>query len=231
MEKKGYIQSYTGSGKGKSTSAFGLTFRALGRDWRILLVQFLKGDDTTDENYGEIVSCKKFQEQITVIQSGRKKIVMENNKDEEDKRQAFITWNKMVAELYQGKASSEQLITGDYEGGFYTKYTPYDLLILDEILVALNLGLITQKSFFEFISKIKEDMPNLEIVLTGRMWSEPLFDKIKDISNLMSDIRCEKHYFQKTCKVCKREFEYRSVFCPNCGNPLETINARPGIEM
>lgn len=209
---------YTGSGKNKTTSAFGLTFRALGRGWNVLIAQFLKGDDSTNSNYGEIESCRLFSNQISILQSGRKKIVMEHNKDDEDKRLAHITWNSMLAELYKGKLKEDET------------FEPYSMLVLDEILPTLNLGLITQKQFFDFVELLKKEFPEIELVLTGRMWSDPLFDKIKDIADLMTDGRCIKHYFNKHCKVCKRSFEYRSNYCPNCGRELETINAREGIE-
>ena len=104
------------------------------------------------------------------------------------------------------------------------------MLVLDEILGALNLSLISQRTFFEFIRTMKEERPDLEIVLTGRIWSEPLYDKIKDIADLMTDLRCVKHYFEKTCSTCKRSFEFRSNYCPNCGATLATVPIRKGIE-
>lgn len=205
--KKGFIQTYTGSGKNKTTSAFGLAFRGFGKGFNILLTQFLKGDEAWD--YGEIKSCEKFKDQITIIQSGKKKIVMEHNKDDLDRQLAIKAFDEM-----------EELLFSNH----------YDLLVLDEILPALNLQLITQKRFFEFIQRCRTELPSIEIVLTGRMWSDSLYDKIKDISDLMTDGRCVKHYFDKHCDRCKRSFEYRSNYCPNCGNELVTINARDGIE-
>ncbi len=216
---KALIQTYTGSGKGKTTSSAGLAFRAIGKNWTILIVQFLKGQDCYD--YGEINTYRKFEDQLTVIQSGKKKIVVEHNKDKEDEVLAKNTWELFTKELSTGK----KYILDNVQS-----YKPYDMLILDEILPTLNLGLITQKQFFEFISHCRLNRPNLEIVLTGRMWSEALFDKIKDISDLVSDIRCCKHYFNKTCVKCKRSFEFRSNYCPNCGNELVTTPIRDGIE-
>lgn len=233
MDRKGYIQSYTGSGKGKTTSALGLAMRALGQDWNILITQFMKGDSSIERTYGELKACKLFKDNITVIQSHDKvpyKVILEHNKTEEDKLLVREAWLSMTDELNQGKVTTELFKAGDFEGGFMPQSKSYNMLILDEILGALNLGLISQKTFFDFIRQIREDRPDLEIVLTGRMWSEPLYDKIKDISDLMSDVRAVKHYFNKNCPVCKRDFEFRSNYCPNCGGELRTTGIRKGIE-
>ena len=57
MLKHGYIQIYTGDGKGKTTASLGLALRALGHGWKVLIIQFTKGDSAT--SYGEIVSSSK----------------------------------------------------------------------------------------------------------------------------------------------------------------------------
>ena len=227
--KVGLIQTYTGSGKGKSTSAFGLAFRAVGQDWNILIAQFMKGDSSTEKMYGELKSCRIFNNNITVVQSHDKvpyKVILEHNKTDEDKILVREAWLSMIDELHQGKAKKD-VRAADWVEEYHQ---PYNMLILDEILGTLNLSLISQKTFFDFIRQIKEERPDLEIVLTGRMWSEPLYDKIKDISDLMSDVRCVRHYFEKHCSTCKRSFEFRSNYCPNCGNELTTIPVRRGIE-
>ena len=58
MLEHGYIQIYTGDGKGKTTASLGLALRALGHGWKVLIIQFTKGDSAT--SYGEIVSSSKF---------------------------------------------------------------------------------------------------------------------------------------------------------------------------
>ena len=229
MQKCGLIQTYTGSGKGKTTSAFGLAFRAVGQDWNVLVAQFLKGDSAMDKVYGELKSCNKFSSSITVIQSHDKvpyKVILENNKTDEDKILVRETWLSMIDELNQGKLKKDVKAQDQVE----EYYEPYNMLVLDEMLGALNLSLISQKTFFDFIRLVKETRPDLEIVLTGRLWSEPLYDKIKDISDLMTDLRCVKHYFNKSCPICKRDFEFRSNYCPNCGKELVTVPLRKGIE-
>lgn len=210
MDKTGCLQVYTGSGKGKSTSALGLTFRAIGRNWNVLFVQFLKGDKATDRSYGELISAKKFSNNLKFIQSHNQyKVVLEYNKTDEDKRLVQSAWDKMLCHLNKKK---------------------YDLLVLDEILPTIGLRLITQRQFFKFIQDIRKERPDLELVVTGRIWDDTLFDKIKNISDYFTDMRAVKHPFNKHCPNCKRSFEYRSNYCPNCGNILITKSAREGIE-
>jgi cob(I)alamin adenosyltransferase len=211
MEKVGLIQCYTGAGKGKSTSALGLAFRALGRGWKVLIVQLIKGDKMTNNSYGELIAGRKFEDSLKIIQSHNEfKIVLDFNKTDEDERLVNEAWDKLLKE---------------------TQENNYDLIILDEILGTLCMGLITQKKFFDYVDYIKKNKPSTELVLTGRIWKEPIYDKIKNISDYMTDLRMVKHPFEKHCPICKRSFEYRSQFCPNCGHPLVTIKARLGIEL
>lgn len=202
MNKTGLIQTYTGGGKGKTTSSFGLVFRALSYNWKILIVQFLKCDPS-----GEIKSCSLFKNNITVLKNyDSSKIVMEGNKTLDDELLCQDLMNKAMDHIFGGA---------------------YDLIVLDEILPALCLNLLSQKQVFDII---KNKARNTELVLTGRIWDEEIYDKIKNVSDLMSDIRCVKHYFDKSCPNCKRKFEFRSNYCPNCGDELITVSSREGIE-
>ena len=200
MNKIGKIQVYTGSGKGKTTSAMGLAFRALGYNKKILIVQFLKGDSS-----GELKTCELFKDNITILRNyNSSKIVMEGNKTNEDYMLSQLLWHQLIGSSFD-----------------------YDLIILDEVLPCLCLGLVNQKQLFDFITNKPKE---IELVLTGRIWDEQIYDKIKDVSDLMSDVRCVKHYFDKSCPSCKRKFEFRSNYCPNCGGVLETTPSREGIE-
>lgn len=210
MAKRGLIQVYTGSGKGKSTASIGLAFRAIGRNYKVLIVQFLKGDKHTDRSYGELITAETFKDNLKIIQSyDDYKITTDENKTKEDERLTLQTWATMCCEAESGK---------------------YDLIVLDEVLVALCLGFISWARFSVFIKELRQKYPELELVFTGRIWNDSIYDKVKDLADYMSDIRAVKHPFNKHCPKCKREFEYRSNYCPNCGTPLITIPARRGIE-
>ena len=85
-EEHGYIQVYTGDGKGKTTASLGLAMRALGRDWKVLLIMFTKGGD----NYGELNSFRnlspKITKNLTIIQAGLDRIVYSDKKQKKMKK-------------------------------------------------------------------------------------------------------------------------------------------------
>ena len=205
----GLIHTYTGAGKAKSTSAMGLIFRAIGRNKKILLIQFLKGSETSDTSYGELIVGRKFSDNLKIYQShDQYKVVLESNKTDDDKDRVMKTWDILQEELKNN----------------------YDMIVLDEILPTLCLRLLSKRKFFKFIQDFK-NLPNRpELVLTGRIWVTDVYDRIKSISDYMSDVRAVKHPFNKHCPICKREFEYRSNFCPNCGRELISVPARAGVE-
>lgn len=84
--KHGYIQVYTGNGKGKTTASLGLAMRALGRKWKVLLVMFLKGGN----DYGELTSFQNLSPEIknnlTIVQAGLDRIAYSSNINNDDKK-------------------------------------------------------------------------------------------------------------------------------------------------
>ena len=141
FEKKGYIQIYTGNGKGKTTASLGLTLRALGRNWKVLIVMFTKGQEN---DYGEIISFSNIKSKLKIIQSGLNRVVYKNNANEQDKDEALKAWK------YTKKAISENC---------------YDLIILDELNIVLDLGFIELE---DVLQTLKNKPQELEIVITGR---------------------------------------------------------------
>ncbi len=136
---RGYIQVYTGDGKGKTTAAFGLALRAAGAGLRVLIIQFMKG-----QAYSETTALERFSPQIEVMQTGRNKCIRKEEVTEEDKQEAHRG-------LYRARQAFSE--------------SDVDLLILDEILVAHWFGLL---SLPEILSLIESKPNSLELVLTGR---------------------------------------------------------------
>ncbi len=137
---KGYIQVYTGNGKGKTTAALGLALRAAGYGQGSYIGQFLKG-----HLYGELISLEKLSPLIKIEQFGRKGFIhVTRNPDEEDIRLARKGLKKCREAMLSGK---------------------YRLIILDEINVAVYFHLLTEKEVLEFLEQKPE---NVEIILTGR---------------------------------------------------------------
>lgn len=177
--KHGYIQVYTGDGKGKTTASLGLAMRALGRCWKVLIIMFTKGGD----DYGELNSFRNLSPEIsqnlTIIQAGLDRIVYENNKTEAD-----------TAEIKKGWELAKNAIQND----------EYNLIILDEANIAIDMGFIDLN---EVIDVLKNKPEEMEIVLTGRNAKQ----EIIDIAHLVSEIKPVKHYWD-TGIAARKGIEY-----------------------
>ncbi len=177
--KHGYIQVYTGNGKGKTTASLGLAMRALGRCWKVLIIMFTKGGD----NYGELYSFRNLSpeiaENLTIIQAGLDRIVYADNKSEEDAKA-----------IQKGWEFAKKAIKND----------EYNLIILDEANIAIDLGFIDLNEMVEVLKNKPEDM---EIVLTGRNAKE----EIINIAHLVSEIQPRKHYWD-TGVEARKGIEY-----------------------
>ena len=155
---KGYIQVYTGDGKGKTTAALGLALRAAGYKHKVYIGQFLKG-----QKYGELLSVKKLSPYITIEQFGRKGFIhVTKDPDEEDIKRAKRGLKKCLEAMLSRK---------------------YRIIILDEINVAVDLNLVTEEKVHEFLDKRPEDV---EIILTGR-YAPPSFLKRADLVTEMKE--------------------------------------------
>ena len=177
--KHGYIQVYTGNGKGKTTASLGLAMRALGRCWKVLIVMFLKGGD----DYGELNSFRNLSPEISknlnIVQAGLDRIVYSDNKTPEDEK-----------EIKKGWELAKKAIQND----------EYNLIILDEANVAIDLVFIDVDEVAETLKNKPEEM---EIVLTGRN-ANP---KIIELAHLVSEIKPVKHYWD-TGIVARKGIEY-----------------------
>ncbi len=162
----GKIQVYTGYGKGKTTAALGLIIRALGHHKKIALVFFDKGGD----NYGERrILDKLVGDNFQYYVTGRERFnqTLDFKVEEVDKEEANRALG-IVRDLF--------------------KEATLDLLILDEINSAINLGLINLEEFLLIIS-VKPKY--LELVLTGR----DVHPRILECADLVTEMKLVKHYF------------------------------------
>ncbi|MEG0774944.1 cob(I)yrinic acid a,c-diamide adenosyltransferase [Clostridium sp.] len=165
--KKGYIQVYTGNGKGKTTAAVGLATRAAGNEYRVIMVQFLKGGAT-----GELESAKKLQPYFSIHRF-------------EKPRGFFWTLNE------EEKLELKDEIQEAYR--FCLKQLEEkscDILIMDEVMGALGNNLITEEQLLELMDKKPED---IELIMTGRNVPEKIMEK----ANLVTEMRDVKHYFSE----------------------------------
>jgi len=165
--KKGYVQVYTGDGKGKTTAALGLGLRAAGCGFKVIMFQFLKGAYS-----GELDSTPLLDGRFTIIRLGETKKFFGALNEQEKKELKEI----LQEELKQVEAI---LISEDC-----------DILILDEIMAALHGELITVEQVCELIDARPGGM---ELVLTGRKAPQAVIDR----ADLVSEVRCVKHYMDK----------------------------------
>ena len=153
--EKGYIHIYTGNGKGKTTAAIGLGIRAVGNGLTVYMIQFMKG-----RRYSEIDALEHI-ENFTVKQFGRDEFVSKDHPEQID-----IDYAK------KGLAHAKQIIV---QG-------KYDVVILDEINVAVDYHLIAVEDVLQLFSEKPE---HVELILTGRYASPELVKEADLVSELL----------------------------------------------
>ncbi len=143
---KGYVQVYTGNGKGKTTAAIGLAVRAAGANLKVYIGQFVKG-----MHYSELNSLKRFDDLITIKQYGRDCFIF-NSPSEEDIKRAREGLKEVEDIIMSGK---------------------YNVVILDEINIALYYNLFPLE---DVIRIIKNKPEHVELILTGRCAPQEIID-------------------------------------------------------
>jgi cob(I)alamin adenosyltransferase len=163
QERKGLIQVYTGEGKGKTTAALGLALRAAGHGWHTYIGQFMKG-----QTYGELAAAQLLGQDaagrslVTIEQYGQPTFI--HHATPQDMHMAR-----------QGLArAKEAMRSGEYE-----------IVVLDEINVALYFELIDVEDVLDLI----EQKPSaLELVLTGRRVPQAILDRA-DYVTVMQEVK------------------------------------------
>jgi cob(I)alamin adenosyltransferase len=155
--KKGYIQVYTGDGKGKTTAALGLALRAAGAGLKVLIVQFVKG-----MHYAELDALEELKDRISVLQAGRECFITQepDEKDIQAAREGLDTTRRAIQ-------------SGDYR-----------LVIMDEANIATHYNLFSVDELIDVIQSRREDV---EIVITGRKAESKLLemaDLVTDMRNV-----------------------------------------------
>jgi cob(I)alamin adenosyltransferase len=157
------LHIYTGNGKGKTTASLGLATRFLGHNKKVCLIQYMK----KNVGYGEITFFKNIPN-IDIIQFGTSDFVDKKNPKPID-----------IEEAVKGFEKAKVIILSK----------EYDLVILDELNVALDFELVSLEEVLPFIKEHKDE---LELVITGRHALEELIE----IADLVTDMEEIKHYYQ-----------------------------------
>lgn len=164
---RGLVIVITGNGKGKTTAAFGQALRAIGQGYRVFVLQFMKG-----RKYGEFIAAEKYLPHLTIHMSGLDSFVMRDNPATID-----IEWAQ------KGLDAAKKAINSG----------KYDMVILDEINVALDFKLIALPDVIELI---KNKPTNLDIILTGRYAPA----EIIELADTVSEVKEVKHHYSKGIK-------------------------------
>ena len=159
---KGLVIVITGNGKGKTTAAFGQALRAIGQGYKVFVLQFMKG-----RKYGEFIAAEKYLPHLTIRMSGLDSFVMRDNPAAID-----------IELAQKGLDMAKKVI----------KSGKYDMVILDEINVALDFKLI---ALTEVIELINNKPSNLDLILTGR-YAPP---EIIELADTVSEIKEIKHHY------------------------------------
>lgn len=170
---KGLVIVYTGKGKGKTTAALGMALRAVGYNHKICMIQFIKGS----WHYGEMTSSKRLEPEFELTAIGKGFVgILDDKSPIED--------HKKIA--YEALKVAKEKITSK----------TYNLVILDEINYALNLGLIDLKDVLDVIATKPDDV---NLVLTGNHAREEIIEK----ADLVTEMREIKHPFKSGIKAKK----------------------------
>ena len=161
--QRGYVHVYTGNGKGKTTAAIGLALRAAGAGLRVFIGQFVKG-----KAYSEVAALQRFSDCITLRQFGRG---------------CFIRSAPEATDIHLAEAGLREAHDVIAEG-------QYELVILDEANVAVQLGLFPIERLLELIDAKPE---RVELVLTGRGASPAVVQR----ADVVTDMGEVKHYYQR----------------------------------
>jgi cob(I)alamin adenosyltransferase len=173
MGKDGLVIVYTGKGKGKTTAALGMALRAVGYNYKICMIQFIKGS----WHYGEMTSSKRLEPEFELTAIGKGFV--------------GIIDDKSPIELHKEIAAEALHIAKEK-----IQSKKYDIVILDEINYAINLGLIKLEDVLEMI-KMKPS--SLNLVLTGNH----VKDEIIEVADLVTEMREIKHPFKEGIKAKK----------------------------
>ena len=173
MSEKGLVIVYTGGGKGKTTAALGLALRAIGYNHKVCMIQFIKGS----WHYGEMNSSKKLEPEFELIAVGKGFVGIMDDKSPREEHEKIA---EEAIKICKEKISSRN----------------FDLVILDEVNYAIDLGLINIEDVIELI-KTKPD--SLDVVLTGNNAKQ----EIIDLADLVTEMKEIKHPFKSGIKAKK----------------------------
>jgi len=172
MSRRGLVIIYTGNGKGKTSAALGAVLRALGHGWRVLVIQFFKGDWPVV--YGEVEMGKRLAPEFEVLQLGKGFVKYMGD------RKPFAEHQAAAKEAL--RLARERITSGTY-----------DLIVLDEIIYAIDYAGVQLVTLEDVLGLVDAKPPLLHLILTGRNAPQALIDR----ADLVTEMREIKHPWQQ----------------------------------
>lgn len=162
--EKGLVIVHTGNGKGKTTAALGMVLRSLGHGYRVAIIQFIKGAWEPAEK----AAFAPWQDQLTFLALGEG-FTWETQDRQRDQAIAHAAWQKALE---------------------YIRNPDYQLVLLDEVNVALKLGYLDVETV---LAGLEEKPESNHVILTGRGAPQPLIDR----ADLVTEMTLIKHPFRE----------------------------------
>lgn len=169
MAERGRIIVTTGDGKGKTTAALGTALRAAGHGQRVAIVQFMKGKWT----YGEVLALERFPN-VTLVRKG-----------------TGFTWEKDGLDEHRELARAMWALCQEFVAG-----GDYDLLVMDELNLAIDYGFIEVDEVLRLLDERPED---LSVFITGRRAKQEIVDR----ADTVTEMRAIKHAFRTGTRAQK----------------------------
>ena len=165
--RRGLVLVITGEGKGKTTSCLGMAVRAVGYGMKVLMIQFIKGS----LHYGELDGAKRLAPEFELVPMGKGFVGIRGDS---------LPFEEHVAAAREALATArERMLSG-----------MYDVIILDEVNVAVHLGLLDVS---ELVAFIREKPENVHLILSGRYAREEVIRE----AHLVSEVRNIKHPYDQ----------------------------------
>ena len=178
--EKGLLIVHTGKGKGKSTAAFGLVFRALGNGMRVGIIQFVKGKWETGERY----ALDKFDDQVEIKAMGEG-FSWDTQDKARDIRAAEAAWAQAEAWIEACRGDKPQ----------------FDMLLFDELNIPLRYDNL---NISRIVETLKNKPENLHIIVTGRNAK----DELIEIADLVTEMGQVKHPFREQNVKAQKGIEF-----------------------
>jgi cob(I)alamin adenosyltransferase len=183
---RGLVIVYTGEGKGKTTAAFGLALRAIGRGWKVLMIQYTKmGEWPPGEPMGEIAGARRLEPDFKVVSTGIGFVDIFGDS---------FTFDEHRAAAQQGLELAREAM----------RSSEWDLIILDEILGAVSQGQIDLPQVLELIAARPH---TLDLCLTGHDADKQFIDQVLEVADLGTEMVKLKHPYD-TGRQARKGIDY-----------------------